>query len=129
MNGSRKRGFTLVEIVVAAMILSAASITIGAICNKCIRSVKVSKEYEIAWNVLDKQLSTIDYVGLSTYIESDRMAGQIEEDETVYNWQMQVTDHDILGLYKVDMVISWEIAKKPHSVSASTMFFTKKAQE
>ena len=124
-----KNGFTLIEIVVAAMILSAATITIGAICNKCVRSVKISRKYEIAWDVLDKQLNIINYSGLSTFINADRMAGEINENDTKYYWQLKLQQRDISGLYDVDISISWLNGKTEHVIAASTMLFDEKAKE
>lgn len=129
MTKRYKKGFTLIEIVVAAMILSAATITIGAICNKCVRSVKLSQEHEIAWEVLDKQLNIIDYLGLKTFIDADRMAGEIDENEMKYHWQLKLEQRDIDGLYDVDISVSWLNGKAGHMISASTMLFDKKAKE
>ena len=126
----KAKGFSLVEMVVAAVLLSGAVVTICSISARGMMGVKLNAEYEQAWEVLDRQLILIDYMGIDEFIEMDQMEGQFGDEEssaTVHYWQVDIQELEPDALYKIDMTVSWGSEKRPYSVSASTMLNGKNA--
>jgi len=116
-----KKGFSLVETLVASAILSGAVLTVGAISTMALRGTRLNRRYEMAASLIDKQLSLIDYVGIDEFIELGQMEGVFEESEPEYHWEVVTEYLDIDSLYLVTITVSWVEHNRPYSISADTM--------
>ncbi len=59
---NNRKGFSLIEAIIAAVILSFAVMALSGICTRSLTSVRTNRDYEQAWEVLDRQLETITYI-------------------------------------------------------------------
>lgn len=116
-----KRGFTLVETMVASAILCGAVLTISAICSRSLTNTRLNRRYETALTLIDRQLSLIDYVGIDEFIAIGQMEGSFEDYAPGYTWRVATQYEDIDSLYLVTITVSWLEHNRPHSVSVETM--------
>ncbi len=116
-----KKGFSLIETLVASAILSGAVLTIGAISTISLSGTRVNRRYEMALSLIDKQLSLIDYVGIDEFVELGQMEGDFEEIEPGYHWEVVTEYQDIDSLYLVTITVSWVDGNRPYSLSVDTM--------
>jgi prepilin-type N-terminal cleavage/methylation domain-containing protein len=116
-----KRGFSLIETLVASAILSGAVITIGAISTMSVSGTRLNRRYEMAASLLDKQLNMIDYIGIDEFIDIGQMQGDFEGFEPAYQWEVVTEYQDIDSLYLVTITVSWVDGNRPYSISADTM--------
>ncbi|MBN2180952.1 MAG: hypothetical protein JW715_03485 [Sedimentisphaerales bacterium] len=116
-----KKGFTLVETIVASTILCGAVLTIGAICSTSLTSTRLNRRYETALTLADRQLSLIDYMGIDEFISADQMEGTFENYEPGYTWKVTTEYEDIDSLYLVTVTISWLEHNRVYRVSLDTM--------
>ncbi|MCP4612553.1 MAG: prepilin-type N-terminal cleavage/methylation domain-containing protein [Planctomycetes bacterium] len=116
-----KRGFSLIETLVASAILSGAVITIGAISTMSVSGTRLNRRYEMAASLLDKQLNMIDYIGIDEFIDIGQMEGDFEGYEPAYRWEVVTEYQDIDSLYLVTISVSWVDGNRPYSISADTM--------
>jgi len=119
---STRKAFTLAETIVASVILCAAVVTICAITARGLSAVKLNKQYELAWQLLDRQLTLIDYTGIESFIELGETEGEFEEIEPKYRWRVETTAEDYDNLYRVSITISWQDRNHVRSIAAETMF-------
>lgn len=113
------------EMVAAAVLLSATVVTLCAISNKSLTGVRLNRQHELAWQLLDRQLTLIDYIGIEQFIELGQFEGDFgdeEDDGMVYYWSSNTTEGPADNLYQVDMAVSWSSQNKSGLVSASTVF-------
>lgn len=116
------RGFTLVETILASIILCGAVLAIGAISTRCLSETRLNRQYEVAAALLDKQLTMIDYVGIENFIELGRMEGELEDFEPGYYWKVVTASQGIDNLYQVNITVGWVERNRPYSISVDTMF-------
>ncbi len=116
-----KKGFSLIETLVASAILSGAVLTVGAISTSSLSGTRLNRQYEVAASLIDKQLSLIDYVGIDEFVELGQMEGDFEEIEPGYHWEVVTEYQDIDSLYLVSITVSWINHKRPYSISVDTM--------
>ena len=116
-----KKGFSLIETLVASAILSGAVITIGAISTMSVSGTRLNRRYEMAASLLDKQLNMIDYIGIDEFIDIGQMEGEFEGYEPAYRWEVVTEYQDIDSLYLVTITVSWVDGNRPYSISANTM--------
>jgi len=121
MARSRNRGFTLVETVVASIILCGTVLVVGAISTRAVTGIRLNRQYEMAALVADRQLRMIDYVGIDAFIETGQMEGVFEEFEPGYYWEVTTEYQDIDSLYLVTITVSWVENNRPRSISVQTM--------
>jgi prepilin-type N-terminal cleavage/methylation domain-containing protein len=116
-----KKGFSLIETLVASAILSGAVLTLGAISSMSLSATRLNRQYEVAVSLIDKQLNLIDYVGIDEFIELGQLEGVFEGYEPTYHWQVVTEYQDIDSLYLVTITVSWLDGKRPYSISVDTM--------
>ena len=118
---TNKKGFSLIETLVASAILSGAVLTVGAISTMSLSGTRLNRRYEMAASLIDKQLSLIDYVGIDEFVELGQMEGVFEEIEPEYHWEVATEYQDIDSLYLVTITVSWVDGRRPYSLSVDTM--------
>jgi len=116
-----KKGFSLIETLVASAILSGAVLTLGAISTMSVSGTRLNRQYEVAASLIDKQLNLIDYVGIDEFIELGQLEGVFEGYEPTYYWEVVTEYQDIDSLYLVTITVSWLDGNRPHSISVDTM--------
>ncbi len=116
-----RKGFTLVEIVVASIILSGSVLALGAVSTRCLIGTRLNRQYETAVALADKQLRMIDYMGVEVFNESGQTQGRFEEFEPGYDWEVFTEYREIDNLYFVNITVSWVERNRPRSISIDTM--------
>ncbi len=116
-----KKGFSLIETLVASAILSGAVLTLGAISTMSVSGTRLNRRYEVAASLLDKQLNLMDYIGIDEFIDLGQMEGVFEGYEPTYHWEVVTEYQDIDSLYLVTITVSWVDGNRPYSISADTM--------
>jgi len=121
-NRIKKRhgGFTLLEALVATMVLTGALVSLQGIVSRCLYRVRVNEEKERAWQILDRQLTVIDAMGIDSYVQEPLKEGEIEEDEMLFHWRVDTSVESIDCMYEVTITIWWGPEAKPHVISATT---------
>jgi Tfp pilus assembly protein PilV len=122
---SGRRAFSLVETIVAAVLLSGGVVAVSAISTNSFRGVKLNRENELAWDLLDKQLTLIDFMGIDAFVDSGQTTGLFEgeggQDPTHY-WDVQVSHMDMDYLYSVNIIVGWGAGSRLREISLTTMF-------
>jgi len=114
-------GFTLVETILASVILCGAVLALGAISTRCLSETRLNRQYEVAAALLDRQLTMIDYVGIEEFTELGQMEGELEEFEPGYYWRVVTEPQGIDNLYQVSITVRWVERNRQHSISVDTM--------
>jgi prepilin-type N-terminal cleavage/methylation domain-containing protein len=117
------KGFSLIEMIVASIILSLAVVSICAVSTKSMTAVKSNREYEIAWDLLDRQLTIIDYAGIEEFINEGQMSGHFgdEESEGTHYWSAKCEEGEYDYLYNLELTVVWGPENAPSSISLSTV--------
>ena len=118
------KAFSLVEMIAASIVLSGGVVALCALNTSSFTSVRTNRQREMAWAMLDRQLTIIDYMGLDEFLELKQFSGQIgptEDNSTVYYWAAEFTEGTSDNLYTIKLAISWGPQGHRHSISASTV--------
>ena len=116
-----RKGFTLVEIVVASIILSGSVLALGAVSTRCLIETRLNRQYETAAALADKQLRMSDYMGVEVFNESGQTQGRFEEFEPGYDWEVFTEYREIGNLYFVNITVEWLERNRPREISIDTM--------
>jgi prepilin-type N-terminal cleavage/methylation domain-containing protein len=122
MPGKTKRkGFTLVEVIASSIILCGAVMIVGAISTQALTGTHLNRRYEMAASLADKQLSLIDYIGIDSIVKMGQLEGEYDDAGNVYYWKIDTEYQNIDSLYLVTLTISWVDRSRPYSISINTM--------
>jgi hypothetical protein len=119
-HGTTRRAFSLIETVVATLILSGAVVTLGAISTNVLRQGTVNRHYEIAASVIERQFAMIDTLGIDAFIESGQLEGIYDQEEPGYKWSVETKFRNVDDLYLVTMTVQWMEGAKPYRLAAQT---------
>ena len=124
MTRSRRnrKGFTLVEVISASVILCGAVMIVGSIGTQAMIGTKLNRRYEMASSLIDGKLALIDYVGIESFIEAGELNGASEDYGYMFSWEVQTEYQEIDSLYLVRVIVSWIEGQRPYSVTIDTMF-------
>lgn len=90
--------------------------TIGALSTRYLSDINMSRRYEIAASIADRQFTMIDYMGIEDFIEIGQMEGEHENDGVKYIWRAAVEELEIGNLYELRVIISFKYKNRLHSV-------------
>jgi hypothetical protein len=113
-------GFTLVEALVSTVIFCSAAIVIMAISARCMSGTRQDRIYETAWQLLDRQLTAVSYVGIDEYKKLGVMQGNFKSTDIDYRWTINARPSTVTGVDEVQMTVLWLEQKKSHSISLDT---------
>jgi prepilin-type N-terminal cleavage/methylation domain-containing protein len=118
---TKRKGFTLVEVVASSIILCGAVMIVGAIGTQALTGTHLNRRYEMAASIVDKQLSLIDYIGIDSIVEMGQLEGDQEDSGYEYHWKIDTEYQEIDSLYLVKLTVSWVDRNRPYSISVDTM--------
>lgn len=124
MRVSRRqaKGFTLVEVIAASVILCGAVMLVGRVGTQAMTGTKLNRHYEMACSLVERQLTLLDYVGIDAFIESGETEGQSDDLGYTFNWQAETEYLELDSLYSVKINVSWLEGIRPYSITVETMF-------
>ena len=124
MTGPRRRakGFTLVEVIAASVILCGAVMLVGRVGTQAMTGTKLNRRYEMAVSLIDKQLSLIDYIGIDAFIDAGESEGQSDDFGYTFLWSVETEYQEIDSLHLVKITVTWAEGRRPYSIAVDTMF-------
>lgn len=114
-------GFSLVETMIASVILSGSVLALAAISSNAVHAIRVNQHREIAAAVIERQLSLIDYAGIDMFVEQGQTEGIYDDMEPGYLWQVATKYQGIDGLYLLTITVTWLEGTRPQQLTAQTM--------
>ena len=116
------RGFTLIETILACVILCASILALGAISTRSLSGIRLNRQYEKAAALVEKQLVMIDYVGIEDFMRLSQMEGNFEQFEPTYHWRAWANHIGVDNLYDVKVTVTWTEKNKNYDVSVCSRF-------
>jgi len=117
----RQRGFSLIELLVAFVILSLSLSLIYGLFSGGARSLRQAREWTEAAAWAETKLATL---GVAEPLREGRFAGALARG---YHWQLQVSRADAdprpdaLALYRLQLGVRWHSAGRDHQLQFETL--------
>ena len=114
------KAFTLIEALVATVILAGSVASITALTSRCMVRTRLNQDYDRAWQLMDRQLTLIDAMGIDQFLEQRNNQGEIEDGDITFQWVVDAALQEIDQLYIINMRISWIKGNRGYSITAAT---------
>ena len=115
-------GFTLVEVLVAGVILALSAAVLGMTISQSMRSLALARDYQEAAELLDKTLTKIDLIGPSNLLNEVPSENMFEPPHDRFAWKVQIEPYAQGHLYEVTVHILWKTpGGTTRSIEAQTL--------
>lgn len=125
MNSPRTRrstGFTLVETLVAGIILAASASVLGLAVKQGARGRTAARDAQKAAELLDRVLTKIDAIGPARMTEEGPTEGTFAPPNDTFSWAASMKPNLTGYLYTVTVRVSWrDAAGQERSADAQTL--------
>ena len=115
-----RHGLTLVETLVAGVILSATVVTVSALSSKSMLGTRTNRAYELAASLIDRQMTLVDAVGIDAFMEAGQTQGEFGEIAPDYGWRLFSEPLGVDNLQEVTLTVFWSARGGVKSLSVTT---------
>ena len=115
-----KKSFTLVETIAAALLLSLSVVVLAGISVHSLRTAQSITINEQAWDLVDRQLNMVDYIGVRKYILSGPTEGKFEGEGATFDWKLSISEATLDFLYEVTVTVGWIEQQRYKKIQAQT---------
>jgi type II secretory pathway pseudopilin PulG len=126
MRSRRDRGsggFTLVEALLAAMILALAGVVIASTLGRAYGSLADARDSRRAAALLDEVLVKVDTIGPQRVQAEGLRSGAFEGADARFSWELDIASEAETDLYKVAASVSWRGSSGPRTLRAETLLY------
>jgi len=116
----RSDGFTIVETLVAGMILALAGLAIATAVNQSMEALRRAKQTRQAARLLDRAMIRVDALGPATLLSQGPTQGRFSAPNNHFRWRVDIQSMVETDLYAVTVTVSWQAGASQRSVQAST---------
>lgn len=117
---AKRRGYTLIEMLLASVVLCGAVLAIGAMSSKPLKAAKLNRQYADAMSIAERQLVLIDYVGVNNLQPDQALTGSIDRGGIGYSWEIDRQYIESAELYSVKVGVNWNAGKRPYNITIET---------
>lgn len=122
------KGFSLIEVLVAFVVMGLVVGTLLSLFGSSLRSVALSDEYSFAVQIAESRLAAL---GNAIKVEDGNVNG--DEPGTGYHWTVRMSPIELseqreklplpLQLYRVDVVVNWQSGDNNREFHLSSLRF------
>jgi prepilin-type N-terminal cleavage/methylation domain-containing protein len=122
MNRRKNKGFSLVEVLVAAGLLAVATVTICTLGAKSLSAMQICQEYEKAWDVLDRQMVLFEQVGAANLADQANLSGVIDDPQSPiqWRWRLSIEPFGVEELYALTLTVEWDSEGRTRRIQCDT---------
>jgi type II secretory pathway pseudopilin PulG len=118
---SRSRGgFTLLETLVAGMILAMSLAVMGTGLSHVYASLSEARDQRRAAVLLDELLTKADMIGPARLASEGPHAGQFDGQDQRFSWSLDIHNRPEGHLYDVTATLSWNVAGRNKTLRIQT---------
>ncbi|MCP4708800.1 MAG: hypothetical protein GY869_09260 [Planctomycetes bacterium] len=112
----------------ATVILAGGVVSVSALNSRCLKRTLLNQQMDRAWQLMDRQMTLIDAMGIETFVEQRITQGDMDDGNLIYTWEVAIGTHEIEGLYPVTMTVRWIRGNQPKMITSSTYFYVPPAE-
>jgi type II secretion system protein I len=117
-RGRRRGGFTLIEMIVASILLFVGVVAALEGIAAATRSAGIANEMTVATMLAQKHIAETEID--TTQLSGGAQSGDFTDDYAGYHWDQNVDTTDFTNLVKVTLTISWSSGAMPRSAQFVT---------
>lgn len=117
---SNRNSFTLIETLAATLLLGLSVVVLAGISVNSLRTARSITMDEQAWDLADRQLTMVDFIGVRNYLLSGPARGTFEGEGVAFGWTLDISETTLDFLYDVTVTVSWMQQQRHKQIEAQT---------
>ncbi|OQY24339.1 MAG: hypothetical protein B6I37_03555 [Desulfobacteraceae bacterium 4572_35.2] len=119
------RGFTLLEVMIALVIIGIALIACLTLANRCIHSHELVQRITTATMLAQHKMSELEAQSRNGELSHSTQNGNWTEPYDQFRWQVDFNDTLVNGVQQVTVSIIWGERQRNEEVSIDSFLFNK----
>lgn len=119
------RGFTLLEVMIALVIIGIALIACLTLANRCISSHEQVQRITTATMLAQHKMSELEAQSRNNELTHSTQKGKWVEPYEQYRWQIEFNDTLVTGVEQVTVSVIWGERQRNEEVSIDSFVFKK----
>jgi type II secretory pathway pseudopilin PulG len=115
-----RKSFTLIETIAATLLLGLSVVVLTGISVNSLRTARSITMDEQAWDLADRQLTMVDFIGVGNYLLSGPTEGTFEGDGATFGWTLGISETSLDFLYDVTVTVRWMQQQRHKQIEAQT---------
>ncbi len=111
----------LLEALLGTFLFSVTTYVLVTMNTHAFSTIKDLDVNRRAWEVMDRQFTIVESMGLDDVMNQNLLQGEIERDNILYQWNLQIEEQEVLQIYLVRLKLNWELNGRSKSIEASTL--------
>lgn len=111
----------LLEALLGTFLFSVTTYVLVTMNTHAFSTIKDLDVNRRAWEVMDRQFTIVESMGLDDVMNQNLLQGEIERDNILYLWNLQIEEQEVLQIYLVRLKLNWELNGRSKSIEASTL--------
>lgn len=120
---SGKRGFTLVEALVGALILAVGAVVICGLSRRCIENNVRAGRYEQAYRLLDECLDRVAALAPAELAQRRSIDGDFGSRHVGYRFAVLIEPTESSNLYRATAKVFWQQEDTGYEIEATTLIY------
>lgn len=117
---SNRRSFTLIETIAATLLLGLSVVVLAGISVNSLRAARSIMINEQAWDLADRQLTMVDFIGVRNYLLNGPAKGTFEGEGAAFGWTLKISETTLDFLYDVTVTVDWMEQQRHKQIEAQT---------
>ena len=106
-SGLYRRGFTLIETLIAGIILALAIAVMGTTVSHSYGTLADARDERRAAALMEELLTKIDLIGPARMASEGPHGGSFDAPDDRFSWSLDISNRPQGHLYQVDVTVSW----------------------
>ncbi len=123
----RRSGFTLVEMVVATIVLFVGGVAAMMAISSCTRSIGIAEAYSKAALLAEQRLAELE--SQPDTLTSGDQQGDFGDENAGYQWMQSVEPTDLTDVSRVTLVVTWPMGARMGAATFVTMIRTTESSQ
>ena len=119
-HSGRRRAFTLIETLVAGIILAMAIAVMGTTLSHSYGTLADARDQRRATALMDELLTKIDLIGPARMSSEGPHGGAFDAPDDRFSWSLDISNRAQGHLYQVEVTVSWANGPQTRSIRIET---------
>lgn len=117
----RHRGFTLIEVLIAGILLAASIAVMGTAVSRSYRGSADANDDRRAALLLSDLMTKIDLIGPARLASEGPRSGSFDGEDSRFSWSVEIQNRQQGHLYQVNVTLSWTAGTTKRRAQVQTL--------
>jgi type II secretory pathway pseudopilin PulG len=121
LHDRRRRGFTLIEALVAGVVLAMSALAIGGAIAQSLAATQLSRDYQQAAELSQQIMTRVDIIGPARLLLEGPLHGEFDPPMARFTWNLEIDERLVGHLFEIVLTVRWQSGDRERSIEVATL--------